>query len=133
MYQRLFIAFAILLMAVKLDTAAAGELRTGSVTCDFNSTPMGCEWKPKDCHKPTRPLIIASTISGYNLAVNEFNDYLQRAREYKECIVNDAESDIGDRFPALVIKEVKAETEQVDEDVESTRRSLDLAKIGANQ
>ena len=94
---------------------------------------MGCEWKPKDCDKPTRPLIIASTVSGYNLAVNEFNDYLQRAREYKQCIMNDAKSDIGDRFPALVIKEVKAETEQVDEDIDSARQSLDLAKIGADQ
>lgn len=133
MHQKLFVALAILIAAIKLDTAAAGELLNGSAACDFNSTPMGCEWKPKDCYKPTRPLITASTVSGYNLAVSEFNDYLQRAQEYKQCIMNDAKSDIGDGFPALVIKKVKEETEQVDEDIDSARQSLDLAKIGADQ
>lgn len=133
MHPRLFVALAILLTAIKFDTAVAGELLNGSATCDFNSTPMRCEWKPKDCYKPARPLITASTVSGYDLAVNEFNDYLQRAQEYKQCIVNDAKSDVGDRFPTLVIKEVKAETEQVDEDIDSARQSLELAKIGADQ
>jgi hypothetical protein len=124
---------SVLLLAMTYSYVNAGEISGGTGSCDLKSPFLGCEWKPKDCFKPDAPLIIASTVSDYNFAVDRFNSYLREVEEYKQCLINDAKSDIQDRFPAIVVKGAKAESEQVDDDVQSTRQSLDLARSGVER
>ena len=56
--------------------AHAGEVGGGIASCDLSNPYLGCEWKSKGCYKPSKPFILASSVSAYNRAVDEFNDYL---------------------------------------------------------
>jgi len=108
--------------------AHAGEVGGGIASCDLSNPYLGCEWKSKGCYKPSKPFILASSVSAYNRAVDEFNDYLAGLQRYEDCVLADGKADVGDRFKAIVVKGAQKELDDADNDLRSARSDLDLAK-----
>jgi hypothetical protein len=96
--------------------------------CDISGALSFCKWKPKNCDKPDAPAIFATDVVTYNLAVDEYNRYLQEIDEYKECIIAEGKADITHGFPDLVVDGAKEAESEVDEEANRAKRSLELAR-----
>lgn len=108
--------------------AAAGELEGGIGGCKLSSLFLGCKWKPSDCTKPNPPNTLVFSRNDFNLAVDDFNDYLRQVSYYKQCLVDEAKQDVSKRFPDLVIKSVEDETNEIDNEVQSARSQIELQR-----
>ncbi|MBC8038431.1 MAG: hypothetical protein H7X89_14560 [Rhizobiales bacterium] len=107
------------------DAARAGELMGGVGGCEISS----CEWKPAVCYKPSPPTIYSSTARvSYNRAVRDFNAYLARVQDYKNCVINQGKADVTDGFPAVVMRGTQKVNEEVDREARRSREELDSAR-----
>ncbi|MBC8038853.1 MAG: hypothetical protein H7X89_16740 [Rhizobiales bacterium] len=98
--------------------------------CEISS----CEWKPADCYKPGPPIIYSSTARvSYNRAVRDFNAYLERVRDYKNCVSNQGKADVSAGFPALVVKGTQKVNDEVDREALRAREELDSARARLNR
>jgi hypothetical protein len=119
---------ALVVLTASSHRVKAGEIGGGMGNCDLSSSFLGCEWKSKDCYKPDKPFLMASDRNSYNDAVAEFNSYLTSIKEYEDCVIAEGKTDIGDRFPALVVKGAKQQIDDADEEAQSARTDLELSR-----
>lgn len=113
-----------------MEASRAGELMGGVGGCEISS----CEWKPADCYKPSPPTIYSSTARvSYNRAVRDFNAYLARVQDYKNCVIDQGKADAAYSFPALVTKATQKVNEEVDREARRAREELDLARTRLNR
>ena len=107
------------------DAARAGEVIGGGGGCEISS----CEWKPAGCYKPGPPTIYSSTERiSYNRAVRDFNAYLARVQDYRNCVINQGKADVSDGFPALVTRGTQKANDEVDREARKVREELDSAR-----
>lgn len=74
---------AVLSAALNLNPAMAGSLQNGS-------------WQPSGCgNQPDAPVVDDSDIDSFNKSVAGINAWQQKAREYFECLIKEANTDNG--------------------------------------
>src|SRR5215469_5666539 len=81
---------------LQIVSASAGEIGGGIGSCDTSSPLLGCTWKSKSCLKPDPPSVFVTDVDSYNLAVSEFNSYLDEVRSYEDCIIAEAKRDVSE-------------------------------------
>ena len=110
-----------------IGTARAGELEGGIGGCDLSSLIGSCTWKPSSCHQPIPPSSFVVDRNSFNMAVDEFNDYVEQVNAYKQCMINEAKSDIS-KVPDIIVQSVQDASRKVDSDVQDARSSLEMQR-----
>ncbi len=103
--------------AVKVGEADAGMLGYGLT-----------DWEPSYCSKPYPPSFYVVDIDSYNMAVDEFNSYVRRAREYLRCVRDEAEEDLRQAKRAIEDGLADLESEIVAE-VDAARSRLQTSRL----
>lgn len=112
---------AVLLLCAAVSRSGSGELDSYSITSYV-------EWTPDGCSKPSRPFLAVYDRFSYNMAVEEFNAYLGRARSYVACARREADNDLV-VFQRALSSSVDRIAQETVRDVESLRSDLDLQRI----
>jgi hypothetical protein len=106
----------------------AGEIDAGISNCDLRGLSFSeCKWKAKDCFKPSPIYLTAWDRDSYNRAVDEYNDYIRRVDTYKTCLVDEGKRDM-ESFPDIVIKGVTAEADDVDQEAQRARATIEAER-----
>jgi hypothetical protein len=119
---------AVLFATVTLvNAASAGEIGGGISSCDLGGF-RSCEWKASRCHKPWPPSTFATDVFTYNMAVGEYNRFVNDSNEYIRCLGAEGKRDISDGFPAVVKESIDKAAKEIDRDISSAKSSLDMTR-----
>jgi hypothetical protein len=124
----IYAAGAMAIVLACLSNARAGTIESGIGGCDLNSSFSGCEWKPLACFRPSKPVTTAYDVESYNIAVEEYNSYVQQMSRYLDCLVSEAKRDIATGFPNAVKKSVEELSDDAQSEVSNAKSDLDLAR-----
>jgi len=128
-YLAVAMAFAAVVSASVLlpgATARAGELEGGFSGCDLSGI-TACEWKPSNCHKPFPPSSFVADRNSFNMAVEEFNNYVEQVNWYKQCMINEAKSDVS-KVPDIIVQSVQNASRKVDNELQNARSNLEMQR-----
>jgi len=73
---------------------------------------------------------MGSDDTSYNEAVDSYNDYVQEAQEYMQCIVKEGSADASQTFPALVKKTIDAKQREIEMNIQTAQRNLQMSRRG---
>jgi hypothetical protein len=68
--------------------------------------------------------------ASYNAAVDGYNEYLREAQDYLQCIVKEGSADASQAFPALVKKSIAEKQREIEVNIQTARRYLDMSRHG---
>lgn len=113
-----------ILIAVVLIAAAASPAPAGSL----GSTEVGpsLEWTSR-CTPPVAPSPTFHDIAGYNAALEAYNTYVARVRNYIQCVQSDGKKDI-DTLAAEIAKRMQEEQTAAANQAEKLRSDLDVQR-----
>ncbi len=66
----------------------------------------------------------------YNAAVDRFNEYVREAQDYMQCIVKEGSADASHAFPALVKKTIDASQRDIETNIQTAKRNLQMSRRG---
>lgn len=66
--------------------AQAGDISTGIFS----------KWSPSGCYKPMPPSYFVTDAASYNMAIDEYNRYIQEMKDYLSCLENEAQQDLAE-------------------------------------
>ena len=103
-------------------SASAGEFEC-FITCRLDRLSSSVKWKPTGCFKPSPPMIFASNVAEYNIAVDEFNMWLSKMKVYLSCVNSEAKGDI-ENAGKVVVDGANREVEETNSEISRARSNL---------
>lgn len=73
---------------------------------------------------------MASEVDSYNAAVERYNEYVREAQDYMQCIVKEGTADASQAFPALVKKSIDARQREIEMNIQSAQRNMQMSRRG---
>lgn len=112
--------------------ARAGEVGTADQKCDLDAAESACVWKPTHCSHPppAPPFAMGSDDTSYNAAVDDYNNYVQEAQSYMQCLLKEGTADANQAFPAIVKKAIDAQQRTIEMNLQTAKRNLDMSRRG---
>lgn len=105
---------ALLILALSCASAQAGTVSAG-------------QWAPTGCGaKPVAPTLDLSSADAYNKSVDGVNAYRQAIRPYLDCLVKEANADIGIISKSATVAQVSAKeaNDKIQADVKAAEEKL---------
>lgn len=121
--MRILFFFVLLLTAALYTPCHAGDYGLSSVSA-FS------DWEPTDCFKPYPPSFYISDTNSYNIAVDEYNNYIAEVENYLLCIQNEGQRDMQTMLESVkegvksAENDILNEVRRVKNDLESHRMLL---------
>lgn len=113
---------------MKITTLIAAPLLLLSISSVEAGSLSNGAWQPAGCgNKPEAPSIDSSDADAYNKSVANINSWQQKARDYFECLVKEANTDnaiIADSANQAQAKYREA-VEKISADANAAKKKLD--------
>lgn len=112
--------------------ARSGALGPADQKCDLNAADSTCHWEAKTCSRPPpAPAFgMEDDAASYNAAADRYNEYLREAQDYLQCMVKEGSADVSQAFPAVVKKAIEEKQREIEVNIQSARRNLDMSRHG---
>lgn len=66
----------------------------------------------------------------YNAAVDDYNNYVQEAQDYLQCLIKEGTADANQTFPAVVKKTIDTQQRMIELNLQTAKRNLEMSRRG---
>ena len=101
-----------------------GQAFAGSI--GYKQIGRYMDWEP-DCYKPSPPSFYVSDVDSFNMAVDEYNYYVNEVENYLACLQSEAESDIS-IIKKAILNGMDEKRSEIIADVESSKSDLEMQR-----
>lgn len=119
------------IILLKLSTLLLLSSVAYSGSYGMQSVSTFADWEPSECSKPYPPSFYVTDASSYNMAVDNYNSYIQQIEYYLECIKREGEGDAQAIIRSIDEGISRAEDEIVN-DLQRVRSDLESSKMLIN-
>lgn len=73
---------------------------------------------------------MGSDDTSYNAAVDDYNNYVQEAQDYIQCLIKEGTADANQAFPAVVKKTIDTQQRAIALNLQTAKRNLEMSRRG---